>query len=60
MADDPMYKLEHGIRDEKKAKEDQPRLTQIEVINACMIVLDVVHVLGCNRKCKWARRMTLL
>jgi coiled-coil domain-containing protein 130 len=30
MADDPMYKLEHGIRDEKKAKEDQPRLTQIE------------------------------
>lgn len=32
MADDPMYKLEHGIKDQKKAKEDQPRLTHIEVM----------------------------
>ena len=65
MADDPMYKLEHGIKDQKKAKEDQPRLTQIEVIDACMAVLDIVHVqypyqwTGCNRTCNWRKGMTL-
>ena len=31
MAEDPMYKLEHGIKDQKKANEEQPRLSQLEV-----------------------------
>ena len=30
IADDPMYKLEHGMKDERKAKEEVPRLSQLE------------------------------
>eukprot|EP00118_Oscarella_pearsei_P001715 m.8236 g.8236 ORF g.8236 m.8236 type:complete len:310 (+) comp20435_c0_seq1:38-967(+) len=30
IADNPMYKLEHGIQDQRRAKEEVPRLSQIE------------------------------
>ena len=37
MAADPMFKLEHGVKDEQKSKAVQPTLGQLQVIIAINI-----------------------
>lgn len=31
LAKDPMYRLEHGVRDERKAKESLPQIAALQV-----------------------------
>ena len=41
MAADPMYKLEHGVKDEQKSKAAQPTLGQLQVISPTLNIIIV-------------------
>ena len=36
LAKDPMYRLEHGVKDEQKAKESVPQIEQLQVHLICV------------------------
>ena len=43
MATDPMYKLEHGVKDQQKSKAVQPTLDQLKVhLNTVLVNSHVV------------------
>lgn len=70
MATDPMYKLEHGVKDQQKSKAVQPTLDQLQVHfntkqkNALpadsTIITTIVISQFSNRKFNQCGKMTML
>ena len=46
LATDPMYRLEHGAEDKKKAEDAAPQLSKLLVCVVCVLESGVMSVLG--------------